>query len=415
MAGNIQDGIYYDRPPGNSFCLMFMKISRSARTSDLIKELSELWNLYDELKRGKVKDLPIQPTHSHHGNLSVLLGYGPKIFDGVISGIKKNKPNDLIHEKGFKGPNISSGDSIAAGSSINFTKEILKNHAPEEHVIIQFIADTEMFTNRAVVETWKHIKNRKILNISRFYTGFKRIDQRGWLGFHEGIANINPKERLEAIAINNSVSNEDRWLINGTYMAFIRFVIDLERWEKLSLSQQEIIIGRKKITGCPVIGFDKNGVPINDPNCPVVGTAEVIDEGNEQFRQHPKFNEKSLPRYGSDKSLLISHIHRVHKSNIHPPSDYRSLRIFRQGFEFLEPVDGNPGFQAGLNFVSFQNNPQKVMKILTLQHWLGRSMNTPYSNNIKELETFTLAKAAGLFLIPPFNKDELFPGSIMFV
>ena len=42
-------------------------------------------------------------------------------------------------------------------------------------------------------------------------------------------------------------------------MAFIRFVMDLERWENLNLSEQELIIGRKKITGCPIIGFDKNG------------------------------------------------------------------------------------------------------------------------------------------------------------
>ena len=60
MAGNMQDGIYYDRPLGNSFCLMFLKISRSVHSSDLAKELSELWKLYDELKRGKVKDLDIQ-------------------------------------------------------------------------------------------------------------------------------------------------------------------------------------------------------------------------------------------------------------------------------------------------------------------------------------------------------------------
>ncbi|HET7643994.1 MAG TPA: hypothetical protein VFK40_10840, partial [Nitrososphaeraceae archaeon] len=358
MSGAIQDGIYYDRPPGNSFCLMFMKISRSARMPDLIKDLYELWKVYDELKKGKVKDLPIHPKHSHQGNLSILLGYGPKIFDGVLSGIKKKKPKDLAYERGFKDPAILNGEPIAAGSSFNFTNDIVKNHAPNEHIVLQFIADTEMFTNRAVVETWKHIKNRNILHISKFYTGFKRIDQRGWLGFHEGIANIDPKERLEAIAINDSVPNEDKWLINGTYMAFIRFVIDLEKWEKLSLSEQEINVGRKKITGCPIIDFDKNGNPIGDSNCPVEGTAEVIDEGNEKFRQHPRFNEKNLPHYISDKSLSISHIYRVHKPNIHPPSDFRSLKIFRQGFEFLESIDKYPGFQAGLNFVSFQNNPQ---------------------------------------------------------
>ena len=45
---------------------------------------------------------------------------------------------------------------------------------PEDHVIIQFIADNEMFTNRAFVETWKYIKKKSILNISKFYMGFKQ-------------------------------------------------------------------------------------------------------------------------------------------------------------------------------------------------------------------------------------------------
>jgi deferrochelatase/peroxidase EfeB len=413
MEGTLQEGIYYNRPPGNSFCLIFLRISKSVRSSELAKDLSELWALYGELKRGKTKDLPINSKHSYHGNLSVLLGYGPKIFDGIVSGIKKNKPKDFIQEKGFKGPNILGGEPIVGGTSINFSKNIVKNHAVDEHIIIQFIADAEMFTNRAVVETWKHINNRKILNISKFYTGFKRMDQRGWLGFHEGIANINPNERLEAISINNSVSNQDKWLINGTYMAFIRFEIDLEKWVKQSLSEQELIIGRKKLTGCPITGVDKNGNPISDPNCPMPGTAEVIDEGNEQFRQHPKLDEKDFHRYGKDKSLSTSHIYRVHKPNIHPPSDYRSFRIFRQGYEFLESIEKYPGFQAGLNFVSFQNNPQKVMKILSLPEWLGRSINTAYSKNTSILETFTTAQAAGIYLIPPFNKNELFPGNML--
>ena len=413
MEGTLQEGIYYDRPPGNSFCLMFLKISRPVRSSELAKELSELWTLYEELKKGKTKDLPTHSRHNYHGNLSVLLGYGPKIFDGIVSGIKKNKPKDLIQEKGFKGPKISRGEPISAGTSINFSTGVVKNHAVDEHIIIQFIADTEMFTNRAVVETWKHINNRKILNISKFYTGFKRIDQRGWLGFHEGIANINPNERLESISINNSVSNQDKWLINGTYMTFIRFEIDLEKWIKQSLSEQELIIGRKKVTGCPITGFDKNGNPIGDPNCPISGTTEVIEEGNEKFRQHPKFDEKNFSRYGKYKSLSISHIYRVHKPNIHPPSDYRSFRIFRQGYEFLQSIEKYPGFQAGLNFVSFQNNPQKVMRILSLPQWLGRSINTTYSRNTNVLEAFTSAQAAGIYLIPPFNKNESFPGNTL--
>jgi Dyp-type peroxidase family len=417
MMGNIQDGIYYDKPLGNSFCLLFLKISKSVHSSDLAKDLSELWKVYDGLKIGKLNDLDINTNHHNHGNLSVLIGYSPKIFDGIVLGLKKKKPNDLIQEKGFRGPIISPGEAIAFGSGINFSRDIIKNHALENHIIIQFIADYEMFTNRAIVETWKYIKKRQnpILNISNFYTGFKRSDQRGWLGFHEGVSNIPKKDREDVIAIKQkSVSNQDKWLENGSYMAFIRFIIDLEKWESLRLHEQEIIIGRKKTTGCPLIGFDKNGNPIGDPDCPIPGTNEVIEDGNEKFREHKPADEKNISSPGMYKSLSTSHIYKVHKSDNHNPEDFRSFRIFRQGFEFLESYEKHPGFRVGLNFVSFQNKPQNVMKILTLPQWLGRSVNTNVYGKVNGLESFISARAAGIFLIPPFIKNESFPGSVMF-
>lgn len=415
MVGSIQDGIYYNRTLGNSFCLTFIKISRPVNSSDLATELSELWKLYDGLKKGKVKDLDTDANHSHHGNLSVLLGYGPKIFDGIVYGMKKKKPYDLVSEKGFLGPNIRGGDPIIYGSSLNFSKDIVKNHAVEDHIVIQFIADSEMFTNRALVETWKHLRKKSIFSISKFYTGFSRIDKRGWLGFHDGISNFPKEERLGVIAIDNSVVQQDNWLINGTYMAFISFIMDLENWENLSVSEQELIIGRKKKTGCAIVGFDHTGNPINDPKCPIPGTSEVIDDGNENFRQHKPFAERDIPRYKNDKSLSLSHIYRVSKPNNATKLDHGPFQVYRQGFEFLERIEKNPGFQAGLNFISFQNKPEKLIKILTLQQWLGKSVNTNYYKNIKALDAFNSARAAGIFLIPPLNQNELFPGSIMFL
>lgn len=416
MIGTIQDGIYYDKPLGFSFSLIFLKISRSVNSFQLGTDLAELWKMYEKLKKGMVMNLDVAPKHTHHGNLSILLGYGPRIFSGIVSGIKKNMPRELKNEKGFRGPNILRGDSIVEGSNIKFSKDVIKNHAVEEHIVIQFIADNEMITSRAVVETWKHINNMKrpFLNISKLYTGFKRSDHRGWLGFHDGISNMNRDERKEAIVINNSISEQDKWLINGTYMTFIRFIINMEKWESLSLSEQEIIIGRKKITGCPIIGFDKNGIPISDPNCPVKGTNEVIEEGNNQFRVHPNFKGKSLPHYSKDRSLSISHIYRVHKDINYPSSDPRSFRIYRQGFEFLEPSNKLSGFNVGLNFISFQNSPQRIMKILSSQNWLGKPSNVNYYGS-RSLEEFVSASAAGLFLIPPLNKEELFPGAVLFL
>jgi hypothetical protein len=67
-----------------------------------------------------------------------------------------------------------------------------------------------------------------------------------------------------------------------------------------------------------------------------------------------------------------------------------------------------------LNFVSFQNKPQNIMKMLTLPHWLGKSVNTNYYGKVSGLEAFISAKAAGIFFVPPFSKSESFPGSGMF-
>jgi hypothetical protein len=51
---------------------------------------------------------------------------------------------------------------------------------------------------------------------------------------------------------------------------------------------------------------------------------------------------------------------------------------------------------------------------LTLPHWLGRSVNTDYYGKVSGLESFISARAAGIFLVPPFIKNESFPGSVIF-
>lgn len=419
MANFIQDGIYFDgkKEIGKSLCLLFLKISHRTNSLELAKELSDLWKMYVLLKIGKTKKMDIDKKYLYHGNLSVLIGYEPKIFNGIVSGIKKTKPNDLIYEKGFRGPSIQRGESIVNGSSFLFSKNIIKNHAVDDHIIIQFIADDEMFTNRALVETWKFIKERQnsILKISKYYTGFKQISGRGWLGFHDGISNINRSDRYHAIAINDSVPNQDKWLINGTYMTFVRFIIDLEKWEMLNIREQEMIIGRKKTTGCPIIGFDNVGNPISDTKCPANGS-EVIDKNNENeiFRESfPKIMKFNNSLYNKNQ-LSNSHIHRSRNTSNYPLADYRSLRIFRQGFDFIESTTTYPGFRVGLNFISFQNTSNKIMKLLTSPQWLGKSVIS-YNKNSLSLDKFVSATAAGLYLIPPTDNNEKFPGSVIFL
>ena len=240
------------------------------------------------------------------------------------------------------------------------------------------------------------------------YTGFQRADHRSWLGFHDGVSNLKSEERSHVISIGPKyLTHKDRWTLNGTYLAFMRIEFNLEKWEDTSLTQQEILVGRDKVTGCPLIGLDKNGKPVKDNRCPIPGTSEVIDHGNEYFREHPPYGTRT-----QDKMLQYSHIGRTRPIDKIPIWDKKSLRIYRQGFEYLSSSTEHPGLEVGLNFVSFQNTPERVYRALTYQHMgFEKSLApTPPPN----LDRFMSVLAAGIFFVPPRIQGEPFPGSRIF-
>ena len=204
------------------------------------------------------------------------------------------------------------------------------------------------------------------------------------------------------------VNANDDWIISGTFMAFIRIVIDLPNWWKAALREQELMIGRDKTTGCPIIGIDKNNIPLKDKRCPVTGSKEVTDKGNEIFRDHPAYGQQKLPAGISDDVLKTSHIGAMRILDKVSPWEAESNRIYRQGYEFLESTSSFPGFKAGLNFISFQNNPQRVFNIMT--KW-GMQKNS--SDSLKLNRYFSVV-SAGVFLVPPSDLQDRFPGSSIY-
>lgn len=417
----LQEGIFFEKGtrPGNSFSIVFLRIAIDSTVSDIGRVLSKIWKMNINLKKGIRKDLEVNERHLHKGNLSVLFGYSPNIF--TITGVRKTIPENFATYGSFKIPEKMGGGPLLEGSDLHYAKEVRENHAAADHIAIQFIADSEFITSRAIVETWKEIRSyqketgKKIIEITKFYSGFQSADQRNWLGFHDGISNIKSKERKGVICIadSNKLGVVDKWIINGTYLAFLRLSIDLDTWQNLDLIHQELVIGRDKFTGCPLIGLDKNGKPIKEKRCPVHGTFEVIEKGNEQFRAHPPFgHQMNLPIGVNDQSLKSSHVERALESNKRYPQESESFQIFRQSFQFIENFE--PGFRVGLNFVSFQETPQRITNVLKY----GFRRSKEYSNNSKAfnaLEDYTAVHAAGIFLIPPVIDKEPFPGATIFL
>ena len=72
--------------------------------------------------------------------------------------------------------------------------------------------------------------------------GFRYLDSRDLTGFIDGTANPKGEERAKVALIGD----EDRDFTGGSYLLAQRYVHSLTKWEKLSVAEQEKVIGRSK-------------------------------------------------------------------------------------------------------------------------------------------------------------------------
>jgi Dyp-type peroxidase family len=401
----LQEGIFHEpgtAPPAN-FGIMFLKVSEGADASAVGRVLEALWRLYGELKQGRMPGLPgitVDPGH-----LNVLLGYGPKAF--ALPEAQRPLPEGLGPRNQFRSVAMGGGNPLLRGAGLSYETGLLKNFATEE-IAVQFLGDTPLAIHRPMVESWKLFRattdpltRTPLLQITAFFSGFHREDRRSWIDFHDGLSNPPKGERRRAVIIikEDDTSREDAWTRGGTYLTFMRLPIDLEFWQQRSRREQELLVGRDKVTGC---AFDRTMPEALQPvaGCPFHGTLEVSHDGNEVFREPPD---------GVDEVLKRSHVQRAnhHRQDFANPE---SLRIYRQGYEFAESVqNGQP--RVGLNFVSFHDTPFRVIEMLTRPDWLG---GVNFGGELSVAATLIRVAAAGIYLIPPVNPGAAFPGAEIF-
>jgi deferrochelatase/peroxidase EfeB len=437
MPTQLQKGINFDDKPlymesklvdensrsldNRTFAILFLRVAEGRTSIEIGKSLKNLWNMYKRLQKGKVAGLPntVLPT----GGLTVVVAYAPNIFK--FPNIRKNLPNDLRGRQFL--PPGDGGKPILNGAGIKYALDIHENVGISEHIVFQFISNTQLATYRAVVETMKHLDstdpNNRTLYLTKFYTGFQRDDSRSWLGFHDGVSNMkSAKEREDAIRVDiasNKLEHSDYWTRGGTYLAFLRIEIDLSIWERIDRKSQELIVGRNKLTGYPLIGVDRKGNPVSNQGSQTHQRSMM----RHKFEDHPDYFKKpvvtnqnlnSLDTEASIRILSQSHIGRTRHIDKIESKEVTSRRIFRQTFEFLEPVPGNTSktLRTGLNFVSFQNDPGRLFFILTDPNWMG-NVTFGGNPNIKEMDRLFSVLAAGVFFVPRVGRP--FPGANIFM
>lgn len=406
MSDRIQEGVFFragETPP--VFCAVaLLRAPAQAQTREIRRAIAFAYRQLQALKQGSIPELPglVLPA----GRLSVLMGFGYRLFERAD--LAPLRPGTL---RRFRAPQPGGGGTVLAGAGLPYANSVTDNPGDAD-VVFHLSGETALAVERAVVELWAslreaHAHGAAALSLTAAYAGHTRDDRRSWIGFFDGTSNLRSDQRLQVIAIKpKATPGPDTWAEHGTYLTFMRLRVDLPTWRGLSTVQQEILVGRTKGTGCPIVGIGPEG-PLAAEGCPVAGTGSVEEPGNELFREAP------VPSV-AEVDLRRSHIHRAnhHRQNVGDPD---SRRIYRQGNEFFDGVDaaGNP--VVGLNFVSFQDDPGRVAQMLTQPGWLGdTNFGGDPAAQAPALTRLLTAQAAGFFVVPPVDASAEFPGAGIF-
>jgi deferrochelatase/peroxidase EfeB len=358
---------------GAYFGLLCLDAAPGAGHDEVDAGVRSLLGLGERLRRGDL--WPYAPEVDPEG-LTLLVGYGPgglAEVPGELAAARFAAPGG----PGPGGPTLGGpgpggpgpGGPILAGTALRWAPAVGANPA-DCAVAVQLTARSQAAVSRAAVEIQRLLYADGALAVTAFFTGYRRTDQRSWIGFHDGVANPDPTERADAMRVPPGVG--PAWLVGGTYLAFLRVRVRLEEWDALDPAKQELLIGRDKHTGAPLVPDPRHP----GGYCPMVLPApgDVLAAGNLAARD-------PLP-VSPGSALGRSHVQRARRM--------LAGRIVRQGYEYLEPVGAV--LHTGLNFVSYQSTPQHLTRILTLPTWFGEG-----GGLTDLLEVY----AAGIYAVPP--------------
>lgn len=191
-------------------------------------------------------------------------------------------------------------------------RDQLQNRFTGGDICIQSCADDPQVAFHAVRNLVRAARANLTLKWSQM--GFNSTDHknqtpRNLFAFKDGTVN-NPDKSLWV--------DSDDWLNNGTYLVARRIQMFLETWDRTSLGEQNNTFGRNRQTGAPM----------------------------GQKHEHDPVNLLDLPE--------DSHVRLIRSTG---------KRIFRRSFSYSSGITEQGYFDAGLLFLSFQNNPQSFIEI----------------------------------------------------
>ncbi len=158
-------------------------------------------------------------------------------------------------------------------------------------------------------------------------TSSKQVTARNLLGFKDGTANIKAQDAADLetfVWVKEGDDDRADWLVDGSYLVARRINMHIEPWDRTSMHEQEMLIGRDREEGAPLSG----------------GT---------------EFSELDLDVQGREGPLIAldAHVRLAHHSQ------NNGAKLLRRGYNFTDGSTALGRLDAGLFFIAFVRDPEK--------------------------------------------------------
>lgn len=314
LDGIWQQGVLNEPLPNCALVSLDVTATTKGQLEELFRTLtSELSALYrggpatEAFNAGVAPDDGILGPDIPSGQLLSTVSIGASLFDHRF-GLARLKPARLQEMSSFPNDNLQSG---LCGGDVSLVFQ-----AAERDTVVHAVRRVLQATDGAWQPRWR-------------MDGFSNPPRpsgrpRNLFGFNDGIANptATSAKQMNALLWAATDGSEPSWTRNGTYQV-IRIIRQLvEFWDRVSVQEQELMIGRRRDNGA-VLGA-------NDPETP------------------PDYKDDPAGRV----IPLTAHIRLANPRT----AGTEPTRILRRSFNYDLGIDSNGNLNQGLLFLCYQQD-----------------------------------------------------------